>query len=269
MAGAAVPGSAVPHLRRVLTLWDLIFYGIVLIMPIAPVPRFGVAQILSHGHFVTTMLIALAATMFTAVSYGRMATLFPVAGSAYTCVGPVKKPKWGFSPRSSPSLWFWPSATCSVLRGGPACFRSSRITNPLRSTRGVRRLDRHWIRRRHDAGRGRGNPKRNVMLATVLVCAFTGIFAGLQIYLGQRAWPDFEFLPNPETAFMDVTRWVGGTPLFQALGIVLILATVGAGWTGQVGAARLLFGMGRDKVLPPKLSAYLHPRRHTPTRRSG
>ena len=34
--------AAAPRLRRVLTLWDLIFYGIVLIQPIAPVPIFGV-----------------------------------------------------------------------------------------------------------------------------------------------------------------------------------------------------------------------------------
>jgi hypothetical protein len=45
---AVQPGSAsVPRLRRVLTLWDLIFYGIVLIQPIAPVPLFGVVQALS------------------------------------------------------------------------------------------------------------------------------------------------------------------------------------------------------------------------------
>ena len=30
-----------PRLRRTLTLWDLIFYGIVLIQPIAPVPLYG------------------------------------------------------------------------------------------------------------------------------------------------------------------------------------------------------------------------------------
>jgi hypothetical protein len=32
------------RLRRVLTLWDLIVYGIVLISPIAAVPLFGVVQ---------------------------------------------------------------------------------------------------------------------------------------------------------------------------------------------------------------------------------
>jgi len=89
-------GAPVPRLRRVLTLWDLIFYGIVLIMPIAPVPMFGVAQVLSHGHFVTTILIAMIAMMLTAVSYGRMATLYPTAGSAYTYVGRGLNPHLGF-----------------------------------------------------------------------------------------------------------------------------------------------------------------------------
>src|SRR5437868_13870232 len=90
---SAVP---VPHLRRVLTLWDLIFYGIVLIQPIAPVPLYGVAQKLSNGHFATIILIAMFAMMITAVSYGRMAALYPSAGSAYTYVGRGLNPHLGF-----------------------------------------------------------------------------------------------------------------------------------------------------------------------------
>src|ERR1019366_195885 len=76
-----------PGLRRVLTLWDLIFCGIVLIQPIAPVPLFGVVQERSHGYIVDTILIAMLAMMITAFSYGRMAALYPSAGSAYTYVG--------------------------------------------------------------------------------------------------------------------------------------------------------------------------------------
>jgi putrescine importer len=30
------------------------------------------------------------------------------------------------------------------------------------------------------------NPRRNVLLASVLVCVFTGLFSGLQVYLAQR-----------------------------------------------------------------------------------
>jgi len=67
--------AATPRLKRVLTLWDLVFYGIVLVQPIAPVPLYGVAQKLSDGHFVTIILIALLAMLIKAVSYGRMAAL--------------------------------------------------------------------------------------------------------------------------------------------------------------------------------------------------
>src|SRR5580700_7594628 len=88
--------SAVPRLRRTLTLWDLVFYGIVLIQPIAPVPLFGVAEKLSDGHFLTTILIAMFAMLITAVSYGRMAALYPAAGSAYTYVGKGLNPHLGF-----------------------------------------------------------------------------------------------------------------------------------------------------------------------------
>src|SRR5579864_8382264 len=91
----AQPGAA-PRLRRVLTLWDLIFYGLILIQPTAPIPLFGVAQKLSNGHTVTTILIAMLAMMITAVSYGRMASVYPSAGSAYTYVGRGLHPHLGF-----------------------------------------------------------------------------------------------------------------------------------------------------------------------------
>src|ERR1700746_2625079 len=89
---------AVPRirLRKVLTLWDLIFYGMVLIQPTAPIPLFGVAQKLSNGHTVTTILIAMFAMVITAVSYGRMAAVYPSAGSAYTYVGRTINPHFVF-----------------------------------------------------------------------------------------------------------------------------------------------------------------------------
>ncbi len=331
--------GTVPRLRRVLTLWDLIFYGIVLIMPIAPVPMFGVAQVLSQGHFVTTILIAMIAMMLTAVSYGRMATLYPTAGSAYTYVGRGLNPHLGFLtgwamfldyliqplingiygaltiqrffpfiPYAALAAVFVGLMTVLNLRGIRATARANTILLTIMSTvivvfmiLAVRYLFRVegwpgvfstqpfydpktfsprmiWTATSYAALTYIGfdgittlaedvkNPKRNVMLATVLVCLFTGIVGGFEVYLGQRVWPNFRTFPNVDTAFMDVTRRVGGTPLFQALGIVLILATVGAGLTGQVGAARLLFGMGRDNVLPRRVFGYLDPMSNSPTR---
>src|SRR5207249_8710811 len=95
--------------------------------------------------------------------------------------------------------------------------------------------------------------------------AFTGVFGGLLVYLGQIVWPDYSTFSNIETAFMDVTRRVGGQSLFQAFAVLLVIANIAAGLTGQVGAARLLFGMGRDGVLPRRIFSYLDPKSNTPT----
>jgi amino acid transporter len=109
------------------------------------------------------------------------------------------------------------------------------------------------------------NPRRNVLLATVLVCVFTGVLSGAEVYLGQRVWPNWHTFTNLETAFMDVCQRVGGPWLFQAMGLILMLAALGSALAGGLGAARLLFGMGRDGVLPRKFFAHLHAETNTPT----
>jgi putrescine importer len=109
------------------------------------------------------------------------------------------------------------------------------------------------------------NPKRNVLLAVVLTCIFAGVCSGVEAYLGARVWPDWRSFPNLETAFMDICSRVGGKILFNAMGMVLIVAAFGSGLTGTLGAARLLFGMGRDGVLPRKFFGHLKTGSSTPT----
>jgi len=101
------------------------------------------------------------------------------------------------------------------------------------------------------------NPKRNVLLASVLVVVFTGLFSGLQVYMAQRVWPDYTTLQNPETAFMDVARTASGPYLFAAYGVMLIVSSIACGLAGHVGASRLLYSMGRDDVLPKKIFGHL------------
>ena len=57
-APAATEPQAPPRLRRVLGLWDLVFYGIVLIQPVGAVGPFGLANKMSLGHVTATILIA-------------------------------------------------------------------------------------------------------------------------------------------------------------------------------------------------------------------
>src|SRR5215475_15405355 len=85
-----------PRLRRTLTLWDLILYGIIVIQPVAPMSVFGVLSDRGRGHVVTTLLIAMVAMLFTAFSYGRMARAYPSAGSAFTYVGQEINPAVGY-----------------------------------------------------------------------------------------------------------------------------------------------------------------------------
>ena len=83
-------------LRRTLTLWDLILYGVIVIQPTAPMSVFGVLSERGRGHVVTTILIAMVAMLFTAISYGRMARAYPSAGSAFTYVGQEINPALGY-----------------------------------------------------------------------------------------------------------------------------------------------------------------------------
>jgi putrescine importer len=334
---ATAPG--VPRLRRTLTLWDLIFYGIVLIQPIAPVPLYGVAQKLSDGHFVTIILIALFAMLITAVSYGRMGALYPSAGSAYTYVGRGLNPHLGFlagwamildyllqplintvwmstalHERYLPQIPYiaWAALIAGImtvlnLAGIKSSARANKVllavmsvvvaffvwlairylwhaqgwagllsTEPLYNPR---TFNAHKILTATSfaaltyigfdgvttLAEDVENPKRNVLLAVVLTCIFAGVCGGFEAYLGARVWPDWHTFPNLETAFMDICSRVGGVVLFNAMGAILIVAAFGSGLTGTLGAARLLFGMGRDGVLPRKFFGYLKPGSSTPT----
>ena len=104
------------------------------------------------------------------------------------------------------------------------------------------------------------NPKRNILLAIVIVCLFTGIFSSIQMYLAQQSaltmWCEngingnlhfYQRIPaqHMETAFMSVCAQVGGALLFNAMTITMFVACLGSGMAGQLGAARLLYGMGK------------------------
>ncbi len=85
-----------PRLRRTLTLWDLLLYGIIVLQPVAPMSAFGALSDRGRGHVVTAILIAMVAMLSTAISYGRMARVYPSAGSAFTYVAREIHPSMGY-----------------------------------------------------------------------------------------------------------------------------------------------------------------------------
>jgi amino acid transporter len=84
MTGSTEPGPATPRLTRTLTLGPVVLFGLAYMAPMIVLGTFGVLAESSGNAVPTAYLLALVAMLFTAVSYGRMAAAFPVAGSAYT-----------------------------------------------------------------------------------------------------------------------------------------------------------------------------------------
>ena len=111
------------------------------------------------------------------------------------------------------------------------------------------------------------NPRRNVLLATVLVCLITGVLASLEVYAAQLLWPKpaSTFPPPLENAFAHVAGLAGGQILFRVVTVSLLIATIGSGMGAHLGAARLLYGMGRDNAIPGKFFARVNPRTRVPS----
>jgi putrescine importer len=328
--------SSAPRLRRSLTLWDLILYGVIVIQPVAPMSVFGVLSERGHGHVVTTILIAMVAMLFTAISYGRMARAYPSAGSAFTYVGQEINPALGYVTGWSMVMDYmlnpmiciiWCSGQAHVFAPGIpywgwAIFfgvvftglniqgvkTSARVNSGLAAAMGVVitiffvAAARYIFGHPHDGAafftrpfydpqmfnakavlggtsiavltyigfdgistlsEEAENPRRNILLATVLTCLAIGILSAIEVYAAQLIWPASQPFPNVDTAFTFVAgrAW---PPLFAIVGFTLLVANFGSGMGAQLGAARLLYGMGRSKALPKSFFGVVDPKRHVP-----
>src|SRR3974390_3601050 len=88
--GAAVSGREQfgyrQQLRRALSTGDLVVYGLVFMVPIAPFSVFGFVWQDARGMVPLAYLVGLVGMYFTAVSYATMSRAFPMAGSVYSYV---------------------------------------------------------------------------------------------------------------------------------------------------------------------------------------
>jgi amino acid transporter len=323
-------------LRRALGLWDLILYGVIVIQPTAPMSVFGVLSNRGRGHVVTTILIAMVAMLFTAISYGRMARVYPSAGSAFTYVGREINPALGYvtgwsmvmdymlnpmiciiwvsqqAHQFAPAVPYWGWAVFFALlftglnlqgirtsarmnaglaggmgvviaiffvcaaryifghpHGGvdfftrpfydPATFSSGAVLGGT-SIAVLTYIGFDGISTLSEEAR---NPRRDILLATVFTCVVIGLLSAAEVYAAQLAWPASQPFPDETTAFVYVAgrTWA---PLFAIVGFTLVLANVGSGMGAQLGAARLLFGMGRSNALPKSFFGVIDPQSHIP-----
>jgi len=74
------------ELRRALTTKDLVIYGMIFMMPVAPYTVFGFVWDDAKGMVPLVYLVGLVGMFFTAMSYVAMSQAFPLAGSVYAYV---------------------------------------------------------------------------------------------------------------------------------------------------------------------------------------
>jgi putrescine importer len=333
---ATVVNSAAPRLRRTLTLWDLILYGVIVLQPVAPMSAFGALSDRGRGHVVTAILIAMVAMLFTAISYGRMARVYPSAGSAFTYVAQEIHPSIGYvtgwsmvmdyivnplictiwcaqqAHEFAPALpvWGWKIlfAVVFTLLNIRGIKTSARVNTAMAAgmsavivvifVTAIRYIFGHphsdpgfFTRPFYDPqtftygslfgctsiavltyigfdgistlSEEAENPRRNILLATVLTCVVIGFLSAAEVYIAQLVWPASQPFPNPDTAYVwaAARTWA---PLFSIVGLTLVVANFGSGLGAQIGAARLLYGMGRSNALPSSFFGAIDPKHHVP-----
>ena len=337
MSGAAGTTTAGPRLRRTLTLWDLILYGVIVIQPVAPMSAYGVLSNRGHGHVVTAILVAMVAMLFTGISYGRMARAYPSAGSAFTYVAQEINPAVGYvtgwsmvmdymlnplictiwcaqqAHEFAPGLpvWGWKiffavvftllnvrgiktsARVNAVMAAGMSAviivvfvtairyiLGTSHTADPLYFTRpfydpatfswgnlfgctSIAVLTYIGFDGISTLSEEAENPRRNIMYATVLTCLVIGILSAAEVYVAQLVWPASQPFPNEDTAyvFAAARAWA---PLFGIVGLTLVVANFGSGLGAQIGAARLLYGMGRSNALPNSFFGSIDAKHHVP-----
>jgi amino acid transporter len=336
-ANAASDAGGQVRLNRTLGLWNLIILGMVIVQPTAPMGIYGVISNKAHGHVVTAILIAMVAMLFTAISYGRMARVYPSAGSAYTYVGQEMHSALGYvvgwgmvmDYLLNPLICtaFCAKAAMNILPGLPyyvwiVIFAGFFTWMNLRGIKTSAQFDEalcagmsivvliflaavaRAVWHAHSdpgffthpfyqpgefhpeaifAGTSVAvlsyigfdavstfseeveNPRRNIMLATVLLCLIAGVLSGLEVYAAQLIWGAKPFPSDQvESAFAIVSRQAGGILLFQLVNFTLLIANMGSGMGAQLAAGRLLYGMGRGNALPKKIFGVIDPKHRVP-----
>lgn len=107
------------------------------------------------------------------------------------------------------------------------------------------------------------DPKCNIPKTIMLTALIGGGIYVLVGYTTQLVHPGSSFV-NSDSAAFEIAKTIGAD-LFGAIFLAgMVLAQFTSGLAAQASASRLLFAMGRDAVLPPKLFGALHSRFHTP-----
>lgn len=326
------------ELRRGLGLWDVVLYGVLFMVIIAPHSIWGLVQQQGLGMSTLVYLVGFVAIGFTALSYVRMSGRFPIAGSVYSyvqrglnphagfmsgwlilldyCITPAllytMVANWGVMLVPGSPWWLWVivfvafntfvnirgvsltrgidfvifaveiiaviafvALGCNFILGGGGTgeFNMDPVWQPEEVTPsflaagisiaalnflgfdGISTLAEETERPEKNIGRG-----ILIALGIIIVCFVAQTYIASLIQPDWASWSE----EHANNAFFYGCQLIGGD-IFMKIMLVINIVAIGIAniMNAQLAASRLLYSMGRDKVIP-SIFGKVHPKYKTP-----
>lgn len=322
-------------LKRSLTLWQLVLFGLAFMMLTTVFTTYGLASQMTKGMVTGAYIVAMCIMLFTAYSYGQMAKEYPIAGSAYSYAQRAIHPNVGFMvgwavlmdyifipmvnylvfgiffhaafpevpeyvfilaiiivvtiinlrgitlaananliiiALSAVFLVIYSIFVIKSILGGTGTgtlFNLSSIYNPENSfsymLAGASLLCFSFLG--FDSistfSEEAVNPKRNIPRAILIATLLGGVLFSFIAYLSHNLWPDYDSFSNPDAASYELVSLAGGKLLEALFLAITAIAITGSALSAQASGARVLYAMGRAKLLPAFFGK-LHPKHQTP-----
>ena len=326
------------ELRRGMGLWDVVLYGVLFMVIIAPHSIWGLVQQDALGMSTLVYIVGFIAIFFTALSYVRMSNKFPIAGSVYSyvqrginphvgfisgwlilldyCITPallyVLVANWGtmLVPNSPWYLWVivfvafntfvnirgismtrgidfvifaveilaviaFIALGCNFIMGGGGAgeFNADPLWQPgkvdahfLAAGISIAALNFLGFDGISTLAEETNEPQKNIGRGILIALGIIIVCFVAQTYIASLVQPDWQsWSPeHAENAWFYGCEMIGGE-LFRNIMLIINIVAIGIAniMNAQLAASRLLYSMGRDKVIP-SIFGKVHPKYQTP-----
>ncbi len=319
-------------------LWDVVLYGVLFMVIIAPHSIWGLVQQDALGMSTLVYIVGFIAIFFTALSYVRMSNKFPIAGSVYSyvqrginphvgfisgwlilldyCITPallyVMVANWGtmLVPNSPWYLWVivfvvfntfvnirgismtrgidfiifaveilaviaFIALGCNFIMGGGGAgeFNADPLWQPgkvdahfLAAGISIAALNFLGFDGISTLAEETNEPQKNIGRGILIALGLIIVCFVAQTYIASLVQPDWQsWSPeHAENAWFYGCEMIGGE-LFRNIMLIINIVAIGIAniMNAQLAASRLLYSMGRDKVIP-SIFGKVHPKYQTP-----
>lgn len=265
------------QLKKTLTLPLLIGFGLAYLAPTVVFNYYGIWTTATNGLYPLALIITTVIMTITAYSYTRMCKVYPQAGSAYGYVAKSVNPNLGF-------LTGWVMLVFTavtivlcikyVLDGGGAgtVFAPSAIldasifdASAVFTASAVLCVSFVGFDAVTTMAEETKAPEKVMTPAILGVVVGAGVVFTITAYCLQIAWPEAAVLiQDPDTGIYEFYPVIEQPFMADVFFVVDNFASFVCALAGMGAVSRLLYGMGRDNILPKKFFGKLSPKLQTP-----